>query len=89
MLYVDYLLFGNQFYPTNIDPLLNPILSNSQKKVWQNVQKVDGYWGFGGVWGNFGNDNDELEVELGEPKKPAVDRRNATVKFQKLEKSNR
>jgi hypothetical protein len=68
-LYVDYLLYGNQFFPMNLDPLLNPILSDAQKKVWQNVQKVDGFWGFGGVWGGFGNDSDELEEELGEAKR--------------------
>jgi hypothetical protein len=72
-LYVDYLLFGNQFYPMNVDPLVNPILSDAQKKVWQNVQKVDGYWGFGGVWGGFGNDSDELEEERGEQPKQAND----------------
>jgi hypothetical protein len=87
-LYVDYLLFGNQFYPTNIDPLLNPILSDSQKKVWQNVQKVDGYWGFGGVWGNFGNDTDELAEELGEDKRKPVDHRKAMMKLQPPEKRN-
>jgi len=68
-LYVDYLLYGNQFFPMSIDNLLNPILSDAQKTVWQNVQKVDRFFGFGGVWGGFGNDSDELEEELGEERK--------------------
>jgi hypothetical protein len=68
MLYVDYLLFGNQFYPLSVEPILAPILSEPQRKVWKNVQKVDGFWGFGSVWGNFVNDTDELEEELGLPR---------------------
>jgi hypothetical protein len=68
-LYADNLLMGNQFYPWSIDPLVNPILNDPQKEIWQNIQKVNGYLGFVGVWGRFANDRDELEQELGEVKK--------------------
>jgi hypothetical protein len=65
-LYLDYVLYGNQFYPQTIDPFVTPILSAAQKKVWQGAQKAGNFWGFGGVWGGFVNDNDALEEELGE-----------------------
>ncbi len=85
-LYVDYLLYGNQFFPMSIDPLLSPILTDAQKAVWQNVQKVDRFTGFGGVWGAFGNDSDELEEELGvEKPKPVIPGMNMR-RLQMLEK---
>ena len=64
--HVDYFLAGRQSYPWTIDPLVNPILNDSQKKVWHNIQKVEGYLGFIGYWGRFVNDHDLLEQELGE-----------------------
>jgi hypothetical protein len=66
VLYVDYLMYGNQFYPQAIVPHVTPILSEAQKRVWQGVQKVGQVFGFGGIWGSFVNDNDELAEELGE-----------------------
>jgi len=62
---LEYVLYGNQFYPVGIDPFVMPFLDDTQKRVWQGTQKVGGIWGFGGVLGNFMNDNDALEEELG------------------------
>jgi len=78
--YLEYLLYGNQFFPMNIDPVVTPVLSDAQKKVWQGAQRVGGFWGFGGMGGGFTNDLDALEEELGEVKKaeppnPAIRRR--------------
>ena len=50
-----------------IDPLVTPVLSEAQQKVWHGVQKVGVYWGFAGMLGGFANDGDGLEVELGGP----------------------
>ena len=70
-MYLEYILYGNQFFPLAVDPFVTPILNEHQTKVWQSSQRVGGFWGFGGVWGGFMNDNDALEEELGEsPKKP-------------------
>ena len=66
-LYLENHLYGNRYYPMTIDPLVTPVLSDAQKKVWQGVQKVGVYWGFAGMLGGFANDPDGLEVELGEP----------------------
>jgi hypothetical protein len=76
-IYLEYVLYGNQFYPMGIDPHLTPILTDVQKKVWQGFQRVGGFWGFGGLQGGFMNDHDGLEEELGETRK--VDPRNAEV----------
>jgi hypothetical protein len=66
---LEYVLYGNQFYPVGIDAYVIPIFDDTQKRVWQGTQKVGANWGFGGVMGNFMNDNDALEEELGEAKK--------------------
>ncbi len=63
---LEYLLYGNQFYPLGIDPFVTPFLDAAQKRIWQGTQKVGGIGGIGGVFGGFTNDNDALEVELGE-----------------------
>jgi len=68
-IYLEYMLQGNQFYPMGIDPLVAPVLSDTQKKVWQGFQRVGGFWGFGGMSGGFMNDQDALEEELGEARK--------------------
>jgi hypothetical protein len=69
VLYVDYLMHGNQIYPQELVPYVMPILSDAQKRSWQGVQKGDIMFGFGGIWGGFVNDHDELEAELGAPPK--------------------
>jgi hypothetical protein len=66
---LEYLLYGNQFYPVGIDPHVTPFLDATQKKIWQAAQKMGGIGGIGGVFGGFMNDNDALEVELGEARK--------------------
>ena len=40
---LEYLLVGNQFYPSDLDRLVTPLLSDAQKKVWQGSQKVSGF----------------------------------------------
>jgi hypothetical protein len=71
-LYLENHLFGNKYYPMTIDPVVAPILTDAQKRVWGGVQKVGIYWGFGGMLAGFANDGDGLEIELGEPVKPAM-----------------
>ena len=66
---LEYLLYGNQFYPVGIDSYVTPFLDATQKKIWQGAQKMGGIGGIGGVFGGFMNDNDALEVELGEAMK--------------------
>ena len=68
-LYLEYVFHGNPFYPLGVDPIVTPLLSDVQRKVWQGFQKVGGFWGFGGMFGGFMNDNDALEEELGEVRK--------------------
>ena len=69
-MYLENHLFGNKYYPITIDPLVTPLLSDAQKKVWGGVQKVGVYWGFAGMLAGFVNDRDGLEIELGEPARP-------------------
>jgi hypothetical protein len=67
-MYLENHLFGNKYYPMTIEPVVTPILTDAQKQVWQGVQKVGIFWGFGGnILAGFANDGDGLEVELGEP----------------------
>ncbi len=66
-MYLENHLFGNKYYPITIDPLVTPLLSDAQKRVWGGVQKVGVYWGFAGMLAGFVNDADGLEIELGEP----------------------
>ena len=66
---LEYRLFGNQFYPTGFDPFVTPFLDATQKRIWQGHSKVGGIGGVGGMVGGFVNDNDALEVELGEVRK--------------------
>src|SRR5262249_38728079 len=56
-MYIEYLMYGNQFYPQAIDALVTPVLNATQRKAWQTTQKVQGFWGFGGVWNNQGNED--------------------------------
>jgi hypothetical protein len=69
-MYLENHLFGNKYYPVTIDPLVTPLLTEAQKRVWGGVQKVGVYWGFAGMLAGFVNDPDGLEVELGEPARP-------------------
>jgi hypothetical protein len=64
-MYMEYVLYGNLFYPSGVDPYVTPLLSDHQKKVWQGVQKVQGFWGFGNNMGGMINDGDPLLAELG------------------------
>jgi hypothetical protein len=64
-MYMEYILYGNQFYPNGLDPYVTPLLNDNQKKVWQGAQKVQGFWGFGNMMGGMINDGDPLLRELG------------------------
>jgi hypothetical protein len=68
-MYLEYVLYGNRFFPNDIDPLVSSALDETQRKVWQGCQRVRVGWGFGGVLGGFSNDPDALEEELGEARK--------------------
>jgi hypothetical protein len=68
---LEYLLYGSQFHPQGVEPFVTPFLNATQLKVWQGTQKVGGIGGLFGVWGSLMNDNDALEEELGEVKRPA------------------
>ena len=72
-MYLENHLLGNKYYPMTVDPLVTPILTDAQQKVWRGVQKLGIYWGLGlgGVMNGFANDQDDLEVELGEPARRA------------------
>lgn len=73
-MYLENHLVGNKYYPMTVEPLVTPILTEAKKRVWQGVQKVGVYWGIGGMMGNFANDQDGLEVELGVPVRPEQNR---------------
>ncbi len=64
---LDYLLFGNQFFPAGIESYVSRPLNDHQKKVWQGAQRMGGFWAFGSPMNSFGQDGDNLEEELGEP----------------------
>jgi len=68
-IYLGYMLQGNQFYPMTIDPFVLPVLSDVQKRVWQGFQKAHLSGIFGGNFGGFANDHDDLSEELGEARK--------------------
>jgi hypothetical protein len=71
--YLEYLMYGNQFFPQEVDRLVTPILDETQKKVWQGAQKVSAFWGFGVVWG-MQNAQDPLQELLADGEaKPAGD----------------
>jgi hypothetical protein len=70
-MYLEYIMYGNQFFPQEVDRLVTTVLDETQKKVWQGTQKVSGFWGFGGLWG-FQNAEDPLQQLLDEgQEKPA------------------
>jgi hypothetical protein len=66
-MYLEYISYGNQFFPQAIDQLVAPVLNDTQRKAWQSTQKVSGFWGFGGMWNNMIED-DFLADLLGEEK---------------------
>jgi hypothetical protein len=66
---LEYVLYGNAFYPLGIDAFVTPFLDATQKKIWQGTQRIGRIGGIGGVLGGFMNDNDALKPELGEAKK--------------------
>jgi hypothetical protein len=67
---LDYVLYGNQFYPMDLEQHVAPVLNENQKKTWQNLQKVQGMWGLGNNTVGANGDIDDLFAELGLAKKP-------------------
>ncbi len=63
-MYTEYLLYGNQFFPNDIDKYVTPPLNETQKKIWATTQKVNGFWGFGGIW-MFNGQEDPVASLLG------------------------
>jgi hypothetical protein len=72
--YLENQLLGNKYYPMSVDPMVTPLLTEAQKKVWGGLQKVGVYWGFAAMTAGFGTDPDDLDVELGEPGRPREQR---------------
>ena len=70
---LEYLLYGNRFFPAGIDPFVTPYLDSTQAKIWSGVQRVARLGGVFGMLGPFLNDPDALGPELGE--KPKTDSR--------------
>jgi hypothetical protein len=73
-MYLDYIMYGNAFFPQEVDRIVTTVLDETQKKVWQGEQKVSGLWGFGGIW-NFQNAEDPFQHLLndGQEKAPIND----------------
>jgi hypothetical protein len=72
--YLENHLLGNKYYPMSVDPMVTPLLTEAQKKVWGGLQKVGVYWGFAAMTAGFGSDPDDLAAELGEPARPGEQR---------------
>ncbi len=66
---LEYFLYGSQVYPIGIDHYVSPILNNTQRKVWQGLQKLQAGGGFGLAWRGVVNDGG-LDIELGEEVRP-------------------
>ena len=66
---LEYLLYGNQFFPAGIDPYVTPYLDLAQKKIWAGAQRVGALGGTFPMLGSFMTDPDALGPELGEDKK--------------------
>ena len=66
---LEYQLYGNPFYPVGVEPYVTPFLDANQKKAWQGHQRLGANANSFGMLGGFMNDNDALEVELGEVRK--------------------
>jgi hypothetical protein len=100
-MYLEYIMYGNQFFPQDVDRVVIPVLDETQKKVWNSTQKVSGFWGFGALWG-FQNGEDPLQqlladdqekkasdnaqVPAGAARKPAVYMKKAGVRLEAAKK---
>jgi hypothetical protein len=63
---LEHSLHGKHFYPMELDPLVDPILSDTQKKVWYGLRRARMSWNFGGATKGFSDDQDPLSDELRE-----------------------
>ena len=72
---LEYQLYGNAFYPIGVETYVTPLLDANQQKAWQGHQRVGGNSASFAVFGSFMNDNDALEVELGEGRKAEPDKK--------------
>ncbi len=67
---VEYVLYGNQFYPTDLEQYLLPVLDENQMRIWQTFQKVQGMWGLGNNTVGATGEHDDLFAEFGLAEKP-------------------
>jgi hypothetical protein len=71
---LEYVLYGNRFFPAGVDPYVTPYLDLTQKKIWAGVQRVGAVGGAFAMLGSFMNDPDALGPELGEDKKASTEK---------------
>jgi hypothetical protein len=73
---LEYVLYGNSFYPMDLEQYVVPVLNTNQQKVWAGLQKVESYRGFANMTVGANGDNDDLFVVIGlaekAPPKPAA-----------------
>jgi len=62
---LEFVLYGNEFYPQALEQYVAPVLNENQKKIWQGMQKFEGRWGFGNMTVGANGDNDDLFAEPG------------------------
>jgi hypothetical protein len=67
---VEYVLYGNQMYPTDMGQYLLPVLNEGQMRIWQRFQKVQGMWGLGNITIRADGEHDDLFADLGLVEKP-------------------
>jgi hypothetical protein len=71
---LEYVLYGNRFFPAGVEPYVTPYLDLTQKKLWAGVQRVGAVGGAFAMIGSFMNDPDALGPELGEDKKASAEK---------------
>jgi hypothetical protein len=64
-LFIEYHLYGKEFYETALESSVVPVLNENQKKIWQGLPKVQGLWGFGVNTTVGAADNDDLFADFG------------------------
>jgi hypothetical protein len=71
---VEYILYGNRFFPAGVDPYVTPYLDLTQKKIWAGAQRVGAVGGIFPMIGSFMSDPDALVPELGQDKKASTEK---------------
>ncbi len=78
---LEYLLLGNSYFPSGVDPYVTPELNQAQRAVWQSARKVQFGLSFGPNWGGNGQP-DPIPALLGIETKEEVAERESVVKKQ-------